>query len=259
MVYGNRSHLPEIFSRQVSFQLMFKTCVLIAGLVGPLVSTAPAHDIITTKLTYTRDISRIFNRRCVSCHAAGSSIPLASYEEVRPWAVDIKEQVISRTMPPWGAVKGFGDLAPDMGLSQEEVLIIAAWVVGGAPQGEPALLPKESTSPPPPKADALTDALAVFTSTTLGKPLKLAGIKPGPDSPVNSARITARLPDGRIQPLVWLYHYDPKWARTFRFREPISLPAGTTIEANAPLRYTLEIQSALTGMVKATVSTTPLR
>src|SRR5689334_16103235 len=63
----NGSHSPEIFSRQVGFELMYKTCCLIAALLGLSLSTASAHDIITTKLTYTRDISRIFNRRCVSC------------------------------------------------------------------------------------------------------------------------------------------------------------------------------------------------
>src|SRR3954452_3829757 len=98
--------------------VMLRTYFLLAGSLGLIALPAAAHDIITTKLTYTRDISRIFSRRCVSCHSESSSVPLTSYEQVRPWAVDIKEQVISRAMPPWGAVKGFGDLAPDMGLSQ---------------------------------------------------------------------------------------------------------------------------------------------
>src|SRR5437762_13592207 len=110
-----------------------KHLVWIIGLL--LVMPLFAHDIITTKLTYTRDIAPIFSKHCVSCHASGSSIPLTSYEEVRPWAVAIKEQVLSRSMPPWGAVKGFGDLAPDDSLSQEEITIIAAWVVGSAPPG----------------------------------------------------------------------------------------------------------------------------
>ncbi|HEX5481168.1 MAG TPA: cytochrome c [Terriglobia bacterium] len=200
-----------------------------------------AHDIITTKLTYTRDISRIFDRRCISCHGEGSSIPLTSYQEVRPWAVDIKEQVLARKMPPWGAVKGFGDLAPDHGLTQEEILIISAWVVGGAPQGETAFLPKRNPDPAPPAPRVrLTDSLAVFTRTKLRHPLELAGIKPQPGKLVHSNQIIARLPDGSIQPLLWLYDYDPKWKRVFRFRHPLALPAGTLIEASTPLRYSLE-------------------
>ncbi len=119
-----------------------KTAVLLL-----LALTLQAHDTITTKLTFTRDVSRIFARRCLACHGATASIPLVTYEQARPWAVGIKEQVLSRQMPPWGAVKGFGNLSPDNGLSQEEILLIAAWVVGGAPKGNPSLLPEAPTTP----------------------------------------------------------------------------------------------------------------
>jgi hypothetical protein len=199
-----------------------------------------AHDVVTTKLTYTRDISRIFARRCVTCHGERSSIPLTSYPQVRPWAVDIKEEVLARSMPPWGAVKGFGDLSPDNGLTQEEIFIIAAWVVGGAPQGDAALLPRDQPAPLPAPREKLTDALLVSTRTVLTKPLRMAGIRPQPEKLVASARITARLPDGRIEPLLWLYRYDPRWNRVFRFRNRVYLPRGTTVEASGPLRYYLE-------------------
>ncbi|MGA7415238.1 MAG: cytochrome c [Bryobacteraceae bacterium] len=206
---------------------------------------ALAHDIITTKLTYTRDISRIFNQRCLECHHSGTSIPLTTYEEVRPWAVSIKEQVLSRAMPPWGAVKGFGDLAPDHALSQEEMLIIAAWVIGGAPQGDPALAPRASTAAESTLTrTSLADVLSVSTRVTLAKPLLVSAITPAPMEKVNSARIVARLPDGRIQPLLWLYQYDPTWKTVFRFRTPIHLPAGTEIESNAPLKFALEASRA---------------
>jgi len=70
-----------------------------------------AHEPITTKLTWTREISRIFYKRCVTCHRAGGKapMPLVTYEEARPWAKAIKEEVLERRMPPWGAVKGFGE------------------------------------------------------------------------------------------------------------------------------------------------------
>jgi hypothetical protein len=204
-----------------------------------LAISASAHDIITTKLTYTRDISRIFARRCVSCHGENSSVPLTSYEKVRPWAVDIKEQVLSRAMPPWGAVKGFGDLAPDHGLTQEEILIIAAWVVGGAPEGNPAMLPK---LPPSVRAAVpkLRDAGIVTDRVTLAKPVTLLGIRPLSTSPVASARIVARLPEGRTEPLLWLYRYDSRQERVFAFRRPVLLPAGSVVESDAPLKYALE-------------------
>jgi hypothetical protein len=201
-----------------------------------------AHDIITTKLTYTRDISRVFARRCVSCHSAGSSIPLTNYEEVRPWAVAIKEQVLSRSMPPWGAVKGFGHLMPDSALTQQETLIIAVWVVGGAPRGDLALLPKALKVAAMPAEEPLRDAASIETRTVLERPLSVSGLRPLSDTSVESARIIARLPNGRIEPLVWLYHFSPQGNRVFRFREPLKLPEKTVIESSAPLRFALEVK-----------------
>jgi hypothetical protein len=200
-----------------------------------------AHDIITTKLTYTRDISRIFAKRCVACHASGASIPLTSYQEVRPWAVDIKQQVLSRQMPPWGAVKGFGDFAPDDGLSQEELLIVAAWVLGGAPEGDPKLLPSSSKASPPPHAASSPKTLTVDTQSKLPRAITLAGIKPLSTGEIASTRVTANFPDGYIEPLLWLFQYDSKWDRTFHLRQPLQLPAGTVIQADSPLRFRLEL------------------
>jgi hypothetical protein len=132
-----------------------------------IVEMMSPHDVITTNLTYTRDISRIFIRRCVVCHAGGSSIRLTSYAEVRPWAVGIKEQVLSRSMPPWGAVKEFGNFSPDHALTQEEILIIATWVIGGAPEGNPALLPSHASQMSGQPAAAMRDELVITTPTTL--------------------------------------------------------------------------------------------
>ncbi|MFL6466233.1 MAG: c-type cytochrome [Bryobacteraceae bacterium] len=207
-----------------------------------------AHDVITTKLTFSRDIYRIFANRCLACHGAGSSIPLTTYEEVRPWAVSIKEQVLSRSMPPWGAVKGFGDLSPDHGLSQEEIMIIAAWVIGGAPQGNPALLPKQAASSKGSAIMPVKDGVVMETRGELKESLQAAGVRPLADQVVESARIVAKLPDGRIEPLVWLYRFDPKLGHTFTFRRSLELPSGTVIESSAPLRFAVEVASGAMAM-----------
>jgi hypothetical protein len=143
-------------------------------------------------------------------------------------------------MPPWGAVKGFGELSPDQGLTQEEIFIIAAWVIGGAPQGDAALLAKDQQPAQPASQGSLSDALLVSTGTVLRKPLTVAGIRPQCETRIDSVRITARLPDGRIEPLVWLYRYDPRWKQVFRFPRALKLPRGTMIEASSPLHYYLE-------------------
>jgi len=211
-------------------------CSICSGIL--LVSRITAHDIITTNLTYTRDISRILARRCISCHSSNASIPLTRYEEVRPWAVDIKDQVLSRAMPRWGAVKGFGDLAIDNALSQEEILIISAWVVGGAPKGDPALAPKDEHPVETIINPECKHLQTVSTRTIIDAPITLIGLRP--QVSVASARLTARLPNGHIQPLVWLYNFDAKSDQVFRFRDPLFLPAGTIIESSAPLRFVLE-------------------
>ena len=199
-----------------------------------------AHDIINTKLTYTRDISRILARRCASCHGEGSALPLTTYREVRPWAVAIKQQVLSRAMPPWGAVRGFRDLAPDDALPEQEIQLIAGWVVGGAPEGDSALLAQLNPAEAEPREQGRRAWLAISTRTVLTKPLTVVGIMPLPEEVVESTRILARLANGRIEPLLWLYHYDPRWRRIFRFREPLELPRGTVIESSSPLRFTLQ-------------------
>src|SRR5579885_1113270 len=102
-----------------------------------------AHDVISTKITWTREVSRLVYARCLVCHREGGrAFSLATYAAARPWAKAIRDEVLARRMPPWGAVRGFGDFAGDVSLSQEEMDTIAEWVEGGAPEGDPALLPK---------------------------------------------------------------------------------------------------------------------
>jgi hypothetical protein len=204
-------------------------------------ATIRPHDVITTKLTYTRDISRILARRCQTCHSQQASIALTTYEETRPWAVAIKEQVLSRRMPPWGAVKGFGHLSPDHSLTQEEIMVIAAWVVGGAPKGDPAFLPAiQPTKQPLNDEPALQDALIVNNKLRIEASIAVAGIRPITTGTVESARITVSLPSGQVEPLLWLFHYDPTGNKVFRFRDAISLPPGSIVEAGSPLQFALE-------------------
>lgn len=227
-------------------------CIRYAAIAGfAALPCLEGHDIITTTLTYSRDISRIFAVHCAACHGAGSSIPLRSYKEARPWAVDIKNQVLSRAMPPWGAVKGFGELLPDHGLSQEDIMIIAAWVIGGAPEGNPRMLPKVSPEVQPTKTRPLQDAVTVETQAELAAPVRAVGVRPLANSVVASARLVARLPDGRIEPLLWLSQYDPKsldprMHGAFTFRKALELPRGTVVKSSAPLRFALETDDATT-------------
>src|SRR3954466_9929550 len=96
-----------------------------------------AHDVITTKLTWNREISRIVTLRCAVCHhPGGRAFSLLTYGDARPWAVAIKEEILSRRMPPWGAVKGFGDFRNDGSLTPEQIEMITNWIEGGVPEGD---------------------------------------------------------------------------------------------------------------------------
>lgn len=94
-------------------------------------------------VTFAKDIAPIFNAKCAECHRPGEAAPFSTltYKEVRPWAKSIKEQVISRAMPPWHADPHFGQWANDRRLSEAEIKTIAAWVDSGAVEGNPKDLP----------------------------------------------------------------------------------------------------------------------
>lgn len=110
-----------------------------ACLVVLCARSTTAHDPITTKVTFAREIRAILSARCTPCHAAGGSapMPLTTYEDVRPWARAIKEQVLTRRMPTWHAARGFGAFKNDPTLTPIEMALIVSWVDGGLPRNVP--------------------------------------------------------------------------------------------------------------------------
>jgi hypothetical protein len=104
------------------------------------------HVPITTKIVFNREIAQIFQRKCFQCHTDGNvSVPLTTYKEARPWAVAIKEEILEKRMPPWGAASGYGHFANDMSLTGREISLILSWADGGAPSG--VLLVDEDKQP----------------------------------------------------------------------------------------------------------------
>lgn len=194
-----------------------------------------AHDVISTKITWSREISRIVYKRCGSCHHdGGSAFSLMTYQMARPWAKAIKEEVLERRMPPYAAIKGFGELRDDRALTQEELHLIADWVEGGAPEGEPSLLPKAPDfSSPANSSDALPNTGAeviVDGSLSLTHPETFVAARAKGLAEGASVKALARFPDGAIRPLIWIYDYKAKFDRIYYFAKPLSFPAGTKIE-----------------------------
>ncbi len=95
-------------------------------------------------VTYSDQIARIFQNRCVECHREGQIGPftLTNYEEAAGWAAMIEEVVRDQRMPPWHADPHFGTFANDSSLTQQEKDQIYAWVANGAPEGDPKKLPE---------------------------------------------------------------------------------------------------------------------
>jgi len=202
--------------------------ILVSG-VWFAVATS-GHDVITTPLTFSREISRLVYARCASCHRPGGrAFSLMTYADARPWAAAIKEEVLERRMPPWGAVKGFGEFKDDQGLTQEQIELIADWVEGGAPEGDPALLPKTAESAEE-RPRRVTPGIAVDGVLNLKTGITLTGIQPQkvPDS--GSVVVTATRPDGSVEPLLWLYSYNPEFPHVYSYRTEIHLDAATRIE-----------------------------
>ena len=100
-----------------------------------------------SKVTYSNQISRLFNDRCAMCHREGQIGPFAmsSYDEVAGWGEMIAEVVREQRMPPWHADPKYGTFANEDRLSQQEKEQIYAWVDNGCPEGDP------SQRPEPPK------------------------------------------------------------------------------------------------------------
>jgi hypothetical protein len=216
----------------------------------PCLYSLSAHDRITTRVTWDREIEPIFNARCVECHRAGgkSTIPMTTYQQARPWAVAIKEEVLTRRMPKWSAARGYGDFANDPSLSPFEIALIAAWVDGGAPETEknrppsptaPAVV-KPATFMPPAVSSIRTTSIACGDQAVSGR---LLAIRPALDKNAD-AGIAAALPDGRREILAWIRAYDPDYAPTYWLRKPLVLPRGSRLHVESSGACAIEVTLA---------------
>ncbi len=220
---------------------------MLVGLMGAAV--AQAHEPITTKLTWTQEISRIIYKRCASCHReGGAAFSLVTYDDARPWAKAMREEVLERRMPPWGAVEGIRAYRDDPSLTPLEIEMIVSWVEGGAPEGDTIYLP------PAPRFDSGKNSQAgmpipqvAVESTaplTLREPITALAVAPRDLPDGASMEVTAYKADGSVEHLIWLRNYRETWTRTYWFRDPLPLPARTRIVVDAPAPGTAVISIA---------------
>lgn len=104
--------------------------------------------------TFYKDVLPILQENCQECHRpAGTNyggmvapMSLMTFDEVRPWAKAIEQQVTARTMPPWHASPIHrGVFKNERSLTDEEIATIARWAQTGAAAGNPQDAPPTRT------------------------------------------------------------------------------------------------------------------
>src|SRR5262249_4680034 len=108
------------------------------------------------------------------------------------------------------------------------------WVEGGTLKGNnpnalPAVPKFEPQEPFSPGA-----GIDVTGELSLTKDITLDGLIPQRVPKGTSLQVVATLPNGLVEPLVWLYEFDDATRHPFRFRRPIMLPAGTVVHGVRP-------------------------
>src|ERR1039457_1576958 len=79
--------------------------------------------------TFTKDVAPILQRSCQNCHRPGQIGPMSllTYQDARPWARSIKEQVTRRNMPPWyiDRTVGIHEFKNDISLTDQDISTIS--------------------------------------------------------------------------------------------------------------------------------------
>jgi len=117
--------------------------VIIGSFTALMASHAYPSDS-NAKPTFSKEVSRIMQRKCQSCHRADGVAPfsLLSYDQVKAKAKTIRAAVESRRMPPWLADPKYGKFENDRSLSAEERSALLSWLDSGAPRGDDKELPQ---------------------------------------------------------------------------------------------------------------------
>ena len=119
--------------------------VLIALPLVTTISAAPDTPpaVLNDVPTFSKDVAPILYKNCTHCHRDGEIAPMSllTYEDARPHAQAIIEELEGGTMPPWHADPKVGHFRNDRRLSDADKATLLNWAKNGAPKGNPADLP----------------------------------------------------------------------------------------------------------------------
>jgi|SRR6185503_627442 len=121
--------------------VLIVTLVLISAVTG--VALRGAAEQQTSVPTFTKDVAPILFKNCTSCHRPGEIAPMSllTYEDARPYARAIFEEIRDGHMPPWHAEAPAGTFLNERRLSDREKDILMRWATNGAPKGNAADMP----------------------------------------------------------------------------------------------------------------------
>lgn len=179
--------------------------VLAATLVFALVAARqravvqPPPPLVPNGPTFNKEIVRIFQDHCQTCHHPGDigPISLMDYSGAYPNRLQIKLMTKTHQMPPWKPTASCGDFADVRGLSQEEIDTIGKWVDNGAPEGnapdlpapltfsggwalgEPDLVLSYSEPYTPPASGDMYRCFPIPTNLVAGQYVEAVDVKPG--------------------------------------------------------------------------------
>ena len=219
--------------------------LFICALAVPLRSDEP----ISSSVTFNREVIRIFERKCLACHAPGAvAMSLANYREARLWARGIREELIEQRMPPWRAAPGYGAFANDIGLTPRELTMLLTWTDGGAPKGEDRDLPRRAAVQPEARAPDHTVQLppqwipageehvvrrvTIDADIAAHRLIRPVQIVPGDTRILRAAFIS--LEGGSNTPARWIGAWTP-WLRS------ITTPDGAAFRVAAGARLAIEL------------------
>lgn len=96
------------------------------------------NPYIDQEIVFSEQIAPIIHNNCTPCHRPGEAGPfkLITYRDVAKRAKMVKHVTETRYMPPWPADRNYTHFLDEWGLSEDEILMIKAWVAQGAPEGD---------------------------------------------------------------------------------------------------------------------------
>jgi hypothetical protein len=127
-----------------ALQLSTTACLLgqMAGMASH--TPDPAAKIPVTRpsnVTFSKDVAPIVQQHCQGCHRPGEGTPFSmlTYEEARPWALAMKQMVVTRAMPPWFEDGHTEKFENNRSLTQAQIDTIAAWRMRVRPRATPKI------------------------------------------------------------------------------------------------------------------------